>query len=359
MPEEVYRKLAQRLDAIPNGYAATESGVELRLLAKMFAPEEAALASVMRLAPETPIDIAARAGMDPEAADRALEGMAKRGLIDARRDGGQRLFRLRPFVVGIYEAQLPRMDVELATLFEEYYQETRAGIVYDAPSVHRVVPVGEAIPIDLGISPFERITEMIENARSWGVRDCICRVQQHLIGKGCDLPVENCLSFAPVKGAFSKSGTTHAVSKEEALRILREAEEAGLVHTVGNYRDGVSYVCNCCTCCCAILRGVSEYSNPSAVARSGFRAAVDAELCIGCGDCLERCSFDALSVPEDVCVVEEMRCVGCGLCTTTCPTGALHLQRLPEEAAPAPPIDPGDWMRQRAQARGIDLSDLL
>ena len=140
---------------------------------------------------------------------------------------------------------------------------------------------------------------------------------------------------------------------------MYEAEEAGLVHTVGNYRDGVSYVCNCCTCCCAILRGVSEYSNPSAVARSGFHAAVDAELCLGCGDCLERCSFDALSVPEEVCVVDELRCVGCGLCTTTCPTGALHLQRLPEEAAPAPPLDPADWMRQRARARGIDLSDLL
>lgn len=359
MSEDVYRKLAQRLDAIPNGYPATESGVELRLLAKMFAPEEAALASVMRLTPETPIDIAARAGMDPETAERALGGMAKRGLIDARRDGGHRLFRLRPFVVGIYEAQLPRLDVEMATLFEEYYQETRAGIVYDAPSVHRVVPVGAAISVDLGISPVERITEMIEKARSWGVRDCICRVQQHLIGKGCDRPVENCLSFAPVEGAFSQSGTTRAISKDEALRIMYEAEEAGLVHTVGNYRDGVSYVCNCCTCCCAILRGVSEYSNPSAVARSGFHAAVDAELCLGCGDCLERCSFDALSVPEEVCVVDELRCVGCGLCTTTCPTGALHLQRLPEEAAPAPPLDPADWMRQRARARGIDLSDLL
>jgi electron transport complex protein RnfB len=359
MTDDAYRKLAQRLDAIPNSFPASESGVELRLLAKLFAPEEAALASVMRLIPETPTDIAASAGVDPEVADRLLGETAQRGLIDAWQEGGQRVFRLRPFLLDILSAQLPRMDVELATLLEEYYDETRAGIVRDAPSLHRVVPVGEAIPVDLGISPYERITEMIEKARSWGVRDCICRVQQHLIGKGCDRPVENCLSFAPVEGAFSQSGTTRAISKEEALRIMHEAEEAGLVHTVGNYRDGVSYVCNCCMCCCAILRGVSEYGNPSAVARSGFRAAVDAELCTGCGTCLDRCPFDALSVPEDVCVVEEMRCVGCGLCTTVCPTDALGLQRLPEEAAPAPPVDPADWMRQRAQTRGIDLSELL
>ena len=90
------------------------------------------------------------------------------------------------------------MDVELATLFEQYLQATGgAGIVRDVPAVHRVIPVGEAIPVDLEIFPYEHATELLENAKSWAVRDCICRVQQKLIGKGCDRPTENCLVFAP------------------------------------------------------------------------------------------------------------------------------------------------------------------
>lgn len=360
MPEDIYRKLAQRLDTIPNGFPATESGVELRLLAKIFAPEEAALAVVMRLTREPATDIAARANVDPDAAYRMLKGMARRGLIRAKRGEDQLIFGLMPFVVGIYEEQLPRMDTELATLFEQYYQETQGGIIIrDMPAVHRVVPVEEAIPFDLEIFPYERATELLEGAKSWGVRDCICRVQQRLVGKGCDHPVENCLVFAPVEGAFDHSKVDRAITKEEALHILHEAEEAGLVHCPGNYRDGVHYICNCGTCCCGILRGVAEFGIPTAVARSNFYALVDAEACIGCGECVERCQFEALAVPEDICVVDYARCVGCGLCATVCTTGALRLERRPEGEGSPPPADIKEWMIQRAQERGISIFDVL
>jgi electron transport complex protein RnfB len=360
MSEDAYRRLAQRLDAIPNGFPATESGVELRLLAKIFTPEEAALASVMRLAREPAADIADRAGVEPDAARRTLKGMARKGLIYAGKGEGQLVFWLMPFAVGIYEEQLPRLDVELAALFEEYVQETRGGaIVRDAPSIHRVIPVEEAIPFDLEIFPYERATEMLEGAASWGVRDCICRVQRRLIGKGCDHPVENCLVFAPVEGAFAGSEIDRAITKEEALRILHEAEEAGLVHTTGNYRDRHYYICNCCTCSCGILRSVAEFGVPTAVAHSDFHAVVDAELCIGCGDCVERCQFGALAVPDDVCEVDYGRCVGCGVCATVCPTDALHLERRPEGKAAPLPADRKEWMTQRAHERGISMSDVL
>ena len=360
MTEDIYRKLAQRLDAIPNGFPATESGAELRLLAKIFTPEEAALASVMRLTREPAADIAARAGVDADTAYPTLKGMARKGLIRIKKGKGQLAFGLIPFVVGIYEEQLPRMDEELATLFEQYLQETQGGsIVREAPAVHRVIPVGEAIPVHLEIFPYERATELLENAKSWGVRDCICRVQQKLIGKGCDRPIENCLVFAPVEGAFDHSEVDRALTKEEALRILRETEEAGLVHTTGNYRDHHYYICNCCTCCCGILRSVAEFGVPTTAVRSDFRTVVDAEECIGCGDCLERCQFDALSMPDDVCVVDYSRCVGCGLCATVCPTDALYLERRPEGEVPPPPADIREWMVQRAQERGISISAVL
>lgn len=357
MSQEIYRRLAQRLDAIPNGFPPTASGVELHLLAKMFTPEEAALAGVMRLTCEPAVEIAARAGVAPDPARRTLKEMVRKGLIRAKREGGQLTFGLMPFVVGIYEAQLPRMDAELAALFEAYFQETRGGGVASArPAIHRVIPVEEAIPFNLEIFPYERASEMLETAQSWGVRDCICRIQRRLIGQGCDHPVENCLSFAPVEGAFDADPAMRAITKEEALYLLRQAEEAGLVHTTGNYRDGNSYICNCCTCCCGILRGVAEFNIPTAVAHSGFRAVADAGICVGCGACVERCQFGALTVPEDTCIVDPIRCVGCGLCAAACTTGALHLERRTDgEPLPANLLE---WMAQRAKERGIRIENI-
>lgn len=357
MQDDVYRGLARQLDALPNGFPATESGVELRLLAKCFTLEEAGLASVMRLAPEPAADIAGRAGVAPKEARRLLKKMVSKGLISFRRGKGHVLFGLRPFVVGFYEDQLPRMDEEMAALFEQYYQDSRGGIVRDEPSVHRVIPVGEAISFELQIFPHERATEMLEGAKSWGVRDCICRVQQRLVGKGCDRPVENCLVFAPVEGAFDHSEVDRAITREEALQIIREAAEAGLVHSVGNYRSGNYYICNCCTCCCGILRGVAECGIPTAIARSDFRAVVDAASCTGCGDCVEPCQFGALSVRDDVSVVDYVRCVGCGLCGMVCPADALHLERRPEGEVPLPPADIDEWREQRIEVRGLAGSE--
>jgi ferredoxin len=353
MTEDAYRQLARQLDAIPNGFPATASGIELRLLAKVFTPEEAQLASVMRLIPEPASAIGARAGRDPQAAYRQLRKMAARGLIDARPVGGQRLFGLIPFVVGFYESQLPRMDEELASLFEQYYTESGAGLLRDAPSVHRVIPVGEAIPFHVEIFPYEQASALLEGAKSWGVRDCICRVQQHLIGKGCDRPVEACLVFAPVEGAFDQSEADRAITQEEALAILRQAAEAGLVHSTGNYRQGTHYICNCCTCCCGVLRGIAEFDIPTAAAHSGFRVVVDPGLCIGCGDCLDRCQFRALTMPDDVALVESARCMGCGQCILACTTEALALERRPPEELQALPENLFDWMARRSEIRGL------
>ena len=359
MSEDVYRKLAQRLDAIPNGFPATESGVELRLLAKIFTPGEATLASVMRLTPEPAADIAAGVGMEPKAAYRTLKGMARKGLIRIKKGEGQITFGLMPFVVGIYEEQLPRIDEELAGLFEEYYQETQAGITHDEPSLHRVIPVEKAIPFEVEIFPHEQASELLEAAMAWGARDCICRVQQQLVGKGCNRPIENCLVFAPVEGVFDHSQTTRAISKEEALRILREAEEAGLVHSAANYRDQHYYICNCCTCCCGVMRGVAEFGVPTAIASSDFHAVVDEDGCIACGDCVESCQFGALFIPEYACMVDDTRCVGCGLCTVACPTGSIQLERRPEDEAPPLPADIKEWMAQRAQKRNISILEIL
>lgn len=361
MSETAYRKLAERLDAIPNGFTPTDSGVELRLLARIFTPEEALLASVMRLGLESADAIASRTELGAADALVTLGDMARKGLVRARTgEGGKPVFGLLPFAVGIYEEQLPRMDEELATLFEQYYQETRGGgMVQHTPALHRVIPVEEAVPFELEIFPYERASELIEGARSWGVRDCICRVQQRLVGKGCSHPLESCLVFAPVEGAFDGSDVTRTITKEEALRILRDAAEAGLVHSTSNHCGLQFYICNCCVCCCGIMRGVAEFDLPTALARSDFRVVVDAESCTGCGICVERCQFGASSVDDGTCVVDYRRCVGCGLCVGACPGGALTLERRAEGDTERPPADMRAWMARRANSREISIEDVL
>jgi ferredoxin len=359
MNNDIYRRLAQRLDALPQGFPTTKSGTELELLAKIFDPEEAAVANVMRLTYEPSNAIAVRAGLEPKICSRLLKNMVRKGQIYVKKGDRQLLYSLMPFVVGIYEAQLPRMDAELAELFEQYFHETRGGeYVRTIPSVHRVIPINQAIPVAIEIFPYERAITIIENAKSWAVRDCICRVQQKLIGKGCDHPLEACIGVAPVEGAFKSGGPDRLVTKEEALQILRETEEAGLIHTTGNYQNGNSYICNCCTCCCGILRSVTEFNVPASSVSSDFCAVVDSYTCIGCGECATRCAFKALAV-EVICEVDKSRCVGCGQCATVCPTQAIHLERRPEGEIAATPTNHSEWLAQRAKKRNIDLQDLL
>jgi Na+-translocating ferredoxin:NAD+ oxidoreductase subunit B len=354
MTENPYRQLADRLNALPNGFPSTPDGSELRLLAKLYTPEEAALAAQLRLTRETAPQIAERLGGDPQALRKQLKSMASRGLIAAGRATGGLGYGLLPFVVGIYEAQGNRIDAELARLFEDYYQHGYGDSLRQQPPVHRVVPVRESVRQGLETRPFESVATILAESKAWAVNDCICRKQQALIGKPCGHPVDVCMVFSDVPGAFDNAKDTRALTQAEALATLQRAAEAGLVHSVTNNQKGVWYVCNCCTCGCAILRGISELGLGSVIAPSGFVCAVDEEKCVACGLCMERCQFSALTMAATV-VVDEQRCVGCGVCTLACPEEALRLMPRPEAERPTPPETEAAWQQARAKALGLDL----
>ncbi len=353
-----YKRLAERLDTLPNGFPPTDDGAELRLLAKLYTPEEADLASQLLIKLESAAQISTRLGLEYDFTRMVLKGMARRGLIRAGKADDGLGYGLLPFVVGIYENQIGNFDKELALLFEDYYHSSFAKALTVKPAIHRVIPVGESIKMDMQVAPFESAIGVIEQAQSWGVQDCICRIQTAYIGKPCNHPVDVCMVFSPFPDSFRDSREIKPLSKEEAYAVLRRADQAGLVHSVSNNQKGIWYICNCCTCSCGILRGMAELGIANVVASSAFINTVDETLCNACGLCVENCQFDALTVGE-IAVVDRLRCVGCGVCVNACPDQALVLIRRPEEEIKPVPVSMSDWGRQRAEERGIDLSSLL
>jgi Pyruvate/2-oxoacid:ferredoxin oxidoreductase delta subunit len=360
MNREPYELLARRLDALPNGFPPTADGAELRLLAKIYTPEEAQLAAQLRLTLETPTQLSGRIGGDPKLFSQQLKSMARKGLIKAGRTEEGLGYGLLPFVVGVYEFQIGRMDAELARLFEAYFQQAFGQMLPVKPNFHRVIPVDETVGVDMEVRPFESAVDIIASANAWGVQDCICRKQKALINDPCDHPVEVCMVFSKRPGAFDDNTIIRALTQEEAVAVLKRAAEAGLVHSVSNIQEGMYYICNCCTCACGILRGLSDLGIANVVARSAFVNHVDPALCQGCETCLTYCQFGALSTSPDGLLVEvnQVSCVGCGVCVPACPEDALRLVRRPAEDVPVTPLTEQEWLAERAKARGLDLEQV-
>jgi len=349
MSDHVYEQLAEALDKLPNGFPRTPSNVEIRILKKIFELEEASIASQLGRSAEATDALAERVGLSVKDAEEKLMNMARRGLLWYEEANGKSSFRLAPFVVGIYESQLETMDHELAHMMEEYLANGGAvGIMKPQPALHRVVPAQKAVKREW-ILPYDDVKAVLLSSKSFGLRDCICRVQQEHIGRRCDFPLRTCLFFS----SFERPPHRYTISKEEALSSLDKAEEIGLVHTVSNVMKGMGYVCNCCGCCCGILRGITDWGIENSVAHANYYAVIDQDECLNCGTCRTRCQVHAISEKDGVSVVNRKKCIGCGLCATGCPNGVARLERKPDVEIVTPPEDFGVWEHERLRNRGL------
>ncbi len=341
--EKYYDALADALNKLPNAFPRTESRIELAILRKIFTKEEAWLAGQMTITAEPVTEIAERVGLTVEETTKRLDKLSNKGAVWGR--GGK--YRLAPFIVGIYEAQVWTMDHELAHLMEDYLDEGGAEFMKYQPAIHRVVPAQSAVKTDW-ILPYDDVKKVIMANTSFRVRDCICRVQQDLLERRkCDLPLKVCLNFTP----FERPATDRDITKDEALKLLDESERVGLVHCVTNIEEGFYYVCNCCGCCCGILRGITEFGIENSVAAANYFAVIDPQACQGCGLCVNRCHMKAITVHEGIAVVDRGKCIGCGLCVTGCALAGVQLERKPEEAIIHPPKNFNIWEQDRLKNR--------
>lgn len=358
MPSQVYHDLREQMDQYSMGFPATQSGVELKILEKLFSEEEAELYLRLSMLLETPEVVAQRLGRDTGKVAELLEQMVNKGLIFRVKKGDAARYGAVPFVVGSYEYQIKDMDKEFAELFEQYFQEAlgKEGLAQNAPM--RTIPVNKAIDHSWAVAPYEDVKAIINSKSKIAVSECICRVQQGLLENACDSPLEACFQFGSHAQYYVDKGMARFVTQEDALRIIDSCEEAGLVPQPFISQDAGG-LCNCCGDCCGILRSIKMHPKPSEMVIANYYVEVDPESCTACETCIDRCQMEAIAIgADDVAEVDRDRCIGCGLCVGTCPGEAITLKQKPESERREPPATGRDYIMQLASLRGKSLIPL-
>lgn len=353
--DELYLELREFLDTLPTGFPATGSGVEIRILKKIFTPEEAEIAPHLRLVAEPSAEIARRCGMPVGDASGILESMAKKGLIYPMRGNGETLYMALSWMPGILETQLDKLDGELAGLLCDYNADYFSEWLERDTQMFRVIPVDTAIDSTPRVETYDRIRDLVRKQEHLSVMPCLCRKSRGELGADCERPHETCFVFGPFSRHFVESGDARFITIEEALEILDACERSALVLQPVNARE-LNGMCCCCSCCCMMLRELKALPEPAGVVQSSFRAFIDPAACNACGSCLERCQMDAVVEEGPTFSIDRQRCIGCGLCAPYCPPSAISM--VPRSDARPVPANVFETLARIAGERGQPFGKL-
>lgn len=317
----LFRALAARLD-YPDSPTLPDA------LAMIVTSEEAEWLLAL---PATPASLATRTGQPEPRIAGALHDLYMRGLVLIREttpDGPVYFFpgvgQLMDHV--LFDGRYDALGERFFDLWRDFYNnEFVHGMPQDSDWGFRVIPVEKTIESTSFVLPYEQTSGLIRSARRIAVQSCPCRKRE----RRCDNPIEMCVSLNDLADYVLYRDLGRELTADEALALLREAEERGLIHEVDNI-DQAHVICNCCPCCCVLFRGVVHHGLRSAIVKSRFRAQVDPDLCTDCGVCLERCHFGALAPADGVVTVDPAECYGCGLCASACPFEAITLMEVRE-----------------------------
>lgn len=370
-PDLAYRRLQERLDRMPTG--APDSPVFQQILRLLFSAEEAEIAARMPTVCSLRV-LARRTGIPLEDLDPKVSVMAAKGLVMDLDHSGERYVGLAPVVIGFFEFTFMRVREDapmeqLARLFHEYMygDDHFAGAVFSGSTqIGRSLVREESLPEDpqVEVLDWELATHIVAEADSVAVSLCPCRTHANLIGEGCGAPTRTCLTFGGAARALVRSGIAEPISNAEGLEILETAKAAGLAQTADNVKHGISYMCNCCGCCCGMMQAIRHHGITGAIVSSNWLAQIDLDKCRGCKKCYRRCPADAISIVDNEgkglrkywAIVDPEKCLGCGVCYEACRWGAHSM--VPREARVFTPENTFDRMVTMAIERG-KLGELL
>jgi Pyruvate/2-oxoacid:ferredoxin oxidoreductase delta subunit len=334
MAEKVYHDLCEVLDKRGGRYPGRDIPEFYILVEELFTPEEAAVYNAIPKGYNQAEAIAKEMGKEITEISPILEGMAFKGLCTAGSMGGVTFYSAPVFVPGIFEYQFMRgskteRDKKLAKLIHAYKSALDAGQgpPKETFPTSRVIPVDKKIQAENSIHTYQQVASYIEKYQPLAVATCFCRHEAKLLDEkdDCGKPDEVCMTFGMGAQFIIDRKMGRQISKEEALKILEQTEEAGLVHATSN-RQEIDFLCNCCSCHCMMLKTALAQPKPGLAMNSGFKPQHDGEECTACGSCIDRCPTGALVMgDEDVPVLNSDLCIGCGVCATGCDFEAITL----------------------------------
>jgi NAD-dependent dihydropyrimidine dehydrogenase PreA subunit len=343
-----YDKLVRRLNRYPQG--ASPSELLYKILGLLMSEKEASLVALVPIKPFT-AKTAARAWKTSLAeAQKSLDVLASRALLIDVQGRKNRYYVLPPPMAGFFEFSMMRLrgDVDQKLLAELYYQyitveedfikalftqgETQLGRVF----VNEPVLTNENA---LHVLDYERASEVIRTASHRGIGLCYCRHKMEHAGRACDAPLDICMTFNTTAASLIRHGYARAVDVAEGLDLLAEARDRNLVQFGENVRNRVSFICNCCGCCCEAMIAQRRFGLLNPIHTTNFLPVVDPETCTGCGACVSVCPVEAMTLvsandpahpQKKAAKVDERACLGCGVCVRACKTGSLSLVARPE-----------------------------
>jgi len=277
------------------------------------------------------------AGKDIRSVERILSGLHQRnGIIGMGNSyslpGLQLLLNIHQFY-----SDVKSEDIEAAQLYREFF--INGGFYKNYESSFKGTPLMRVIPVDKAISAdqqkltAEEAHDFIINHApdEMALVPCPCRTRTEKIGsRECKsrFPIGTCIMMGPLALHFEMLKLGKRVTRQQAVSYFDEMQTLGLVGMTDNSIKDGTVICLCCECCCSQIRGRTRWDNPDSVLESNFVPLANDD-CVGCGTCVERCFFGALSLDEETnqAVVESEKCIGCGICALACPQEALKLQR--------------------------------
>ncbi|MDH5703025.1 MAG: 4Fe-4S binding protein [Aigarchaeota archaeon] len=287
--------------------------------------------SILLVTAEKPLDpktVARRLGRPEPEVRGKLEALWREGLV-YKSDGkyGTSSFtdtvhsRLRySSLQGLSPQEVEKLrDHDLTSRFERYDEYLKDKKI---PTSSQVIPIEQAIEAKQWVIPTQKAVEILREAESFAFTDCGCR----LAFRRCSKPIDTCLLIGKYADLNVEKGLARRISLEEAEQVLKKANEHGLVHlTIYTPGQGVFALCSCCECCCHDLQIMKKFGRPDFIAKSEYIAETNLDQCSHCGDCVDRCIFEARTMANGSLQYDPRKCFGCGLCVTTCPTGAIGL----------------------------------
>lgn len=264
-------------------------------------------------------------GLPLETVNRHIRGLYEKGVLFPTKKGPQ---MARTFLQ-LKDATLgnPKFDgitgtayLDLWALLEGPMRKPLLSEMMEHPEM-RIIPRWRSIENVPGVMPFEDTRSILKSHDVVALIPCGCK-RSH-IERWCGIPTESCIALGRTAQYNLERGVGKRLTQEQALELLDAFDEYPTVHTTVNRRDVNQLICNCHYCCCATVR---------LAGKSRFIAKNRVEDCIGCGDCVDKCQYDAIRMKalegsdSEIAYVDPDICRGCGSCVVTCSGSSLTMK---------------------------------